>query len=213
MQQCKHDDTLHTLGGIYAVCRHVIDTTRLPSVIIDLGSRHGEGFEQLGCHYPHARYIFVEPTSQCAPYIADVIASHPDADCQFIRGVLGVERSKVNINIFPNDGDQSSNLYSDRGNVYGVPSIEVVDVLPYDTIELHDDDVVFAKVNIEGAEYELIESDFFRRIDHFVMEAHNGIIHGKTYVDIINALAPMYDLTTYGQKSYKYCFIVGHRRI
>ena len=195
------------------MCLHVVGSmVRQPTLIIDLGSRHGEGFEQFGCHFADARYVFVEPTKSCARYIDDVILTNPAANIQFVRGVLGDVASTIPMNVFPHDNDMSSNLYSDRKCVYGQPSVEIVDVLPYDVIKIKQDDVVFAKVNIEGAEYDLIETPFFDKIDSFVMEVHNGITR-QTYVDAVASLLPRYELTSYGNTSYKYCFLIGHRRI
>lgn len=210
MAYLGHDNSWLARGDIYQISCEVAHN---PKTILDMGSRHGEGYGVLGRQFPWATYIFIEPAPQCKPkirkVIADAQAADEDARFYFMEGVLGEKRGTMDLMVFPGDDDQSSNFYTDRGGMYGQASKVEVQVFPYD--ELPYDTIDFAKINIEGAEYDLIESDFFNRIQSFVMEVHNRHVPGKTYIDAIEALKDRYDLTTYGTVGYKYCYIIGHR--
>lgn len=205
-----HDNSYLTHGGIYEVSNFVIKTTNSsPTVILDMGSRHGEGYDRLGVNFPDATYIFVEPMPDCLTHITKKCTQYPDRKLKLIDGILSENEGAVILKTFAGDDHQSSNLYTDRGAAYGQPIPVEVKLIPYTVLDEHEN-IDFAKINIEGGEYELVQSKFFDKIEHFVIELHN-FIPGKSYNDVITLLQDHYDLTTYGNLSYKYCYVVGHR--
>jgi len=205
-----HNDHYTSLNGIYLVSNEIIKSNfeNSPKVILDLGSRHGEGFLELGINYS-SKYIFVEPSPRCISKIEELIKGYPEREFQFIKGILGNSDDSTDLLLFPKDNDYSANLYSKRKRRYGRAKKERIKIFNYSVIE--EEIIDFSKINIEAGEYELITSDFFNKIQYFVMEAHNNLIPGKTYKDIIKTLENRYDLTTYGNLENKYSFIIGSK--
>jgi len=195
------------MKSIYHVCRFVCENIK-PKIILDLGSRYGEGFDLFGNFFKGV-YIFVEPNPKCFEKITDVIEKFKGLNSfEFFPGVLGEKEGTSKMKIFSSDNDQSSNLYTDRSGKYGETEEIEINVFPYEKIE--SESINFAKINIEGGEYDLIESGFFNKIQNFIMEVHNHEwIEGKSYKDILDRLGSDYDMMTYGNLNYKYCFIVG----
>jgi FkbM family methyltransferase len=178
-----------------------------PDVILDFGARRGEGYELFGAQYPDATYIFIEPSPRCKSHIEAVIERYNTYNLLLIHGILGDNAGLTKFFLFENDNDQSGNLYSNRTGTYGATELIDINIVSYDMIPHTIID--FAKINIEGGEYELINSSFFQKIQMFVMEAHNMHVPGKTYKDVIETLKDEYDLHTCGDLSYKYCYIMG----
>lgn len=204
-----HGHNLGHPGGIYALCRSLAHDRTL-STILDLGARYGEGFEQFGLSVmkDDCEYICVEPSPRCIPKVNELIGQHPEHKIRLIPGVLGKSAGSVFLNMLDSDGDQSANLFSDRSGQYG-PSVQCeVPVFDYTAIP---DRIDFAKINIEGAEYQLIDDGVFDRFSAFVLEAHNEHVTGKTYRDVISALQDKFTLLSWGNLNYKYCFITGFK--
>ena len=205
MAYLGHDKSFD--GGIYKLCKLVTASSTLRK-IVDLGARHGEGYEAFGNVHPDASYVLVEPYKACYGKIHEVMDKFPQRDIEHVAGILGDDWGTREFITFPGDDHQSSNLYSHRDGKYGQPEKTQVSVLPYGEVLT---DVDFAKINIEGAEYELIEHETFDNINMFVMEVHNGLYPGKGFSDVIEGLKDRYDLTSYGNIKYKYCFVSGIR--
>ena len=187
--------------SIYDYCP---DVAQSPRVVVDMGAHQGAGYRQLRSMYPDATIHLVEPVRDCIDALR--AASSQDENVVIHPYAVGREDSITVINTFESDGRQSSNLYSDRGGVYGSPVKEVIRVASYRQLPTHID---LAKINIEAGEFDLLETDFFDRIDSFVMEAHNNLIPGKTWQDVVKSLEGKFDLLTAGNLNYKYCFVMG----
>jgi hypothetical protein len=112
--------------------------------------------------------------------------------------------------LLDDDDDQSGNLFSDRSGRYG-PSIPTP-VKTYDHRSVLPVIIDFAKVNIEGGEYELIDTGFFDKVESFVMEVHNEHVPNMNIDYAINMLTRRFDLELWGERSYKYCFLNGKRK-
>jgi len=175
-----------------------------PRVVVDLGAHQGEGYHQLREMFPNAVIHLVEPVEDCVESLQRAVGGDQNAIIH-PYAIGSFEREEM-INTFSSDGRQSSNLYSDREGVYGKAVLVPTRVMSYRILpEIID----LAKINIEAGEFELLETDFFDRVGAFVMEAHNRHIPGKTWKDIIDALQDKFDLSTFGNLNYKYCFITG----
>ena len=175
-----------------------------PRVVVDLGAHRGDGYRQLRRMYPDAVIHLVEPMQDCV----DAIMTAVEGDSSTIvhSCAIGRHESTMLINSFPSDDRQSSNFYSDRGGRYGKPTQVPVRVMSYEDLPRR---INLAKINIEAGEFDLLQTDFFDRIDSFVMEAHNNLIPGKTWVDVVQALETKFDMVTTGDLNYKYCFVLG----
>ena len=194
--------------SIYNACTVMTDKKKLTN-IVDLGARHGEGYEEFGILHPESKYTFVEPSARCAPKIKNVIDKFPNKNIEYINGILDVKQGTAKFKQFENDNDQSGNFFTNRGGQYG--KVCEYDVRVFDYNKLFSK-ISFVKCNIEGAEYELINSGFFDMVDMFVMEAHNNHIPGKSYLDIVNSLSDKFDLEVWGNTNYKYCFVNGIKK-
>ena len=195
-------------GGIYGLCNQVaVAFSGQKLTVIDMGSRHGEGFVEFGTHFD-CHYEFVEPSPRCLPKIEDVIRENPGRSFRLHSGVMGGQPGSIILNVFESDGDQSANVFSDRQGRYGRSEQVTVPVIPYDEmLSCYD----IAKINIEGGEYQLLDDNVFDRFGTFVMEAHNQHVKGKNYQTLIEGLQDKFDIFSYGNLMYKYCFLVGLR--
>jgi FkbM family methyltransferase len=192
---------------IYDACNKLTSNKRL-NVIVDLGARHGEGYEKFGINHPNSQFYFIEPSPRCLPHINKIIKKHGN-NLHVIDGVLGEKDKTIQFYQLHNDDDQSGNLFSDRKKQYG--PAKIIDVKMYDFKNIFKN-IDFLKINIEGAEYSLIEQGFFNLVDSFVMEVHNAHVPNKNYNDVLASLSTHFHLEIWGDTSYKYCFINGVRK-
>jgi FkbM family methyltransferase len=193
------------IKNIYDLC---IDMGENPGVIVDLGAHMGDGYSRLREAFPSARILLVEPMPDCVQVLQSLVDN--DSNVSILPFAVGKEEKICQIYCFESDGRQSSNFYSDRGGQYGSPKQIDVEVVTPSSLPSRID---LAKINIEAGEFELLDTDFFDRIDRFVLEAHNSHIPGKSWRDLIEALKDKFDLWTSGNLSYKYCFIMGVKKI
>lgn len=202
--------------NIYTRCQSFIVNNDLkPNLIVDFGAHFGESFQFLS-KFCRKHYVFIEPCPSSIQEIQKVMAAIKDdsVNVHLINSVLGEENGQTKLVVFPESDNQSANLFSDRGRS-SQQSVEIVDVpvMSYkDFSEYFPQKIDFAKINIEGAEYKLIEDGFFKdKIDSFVMEIHNIHVPGKTWRDAVSMLENDFDIETFGDLNYKYCFMSGKR--
>lgn len=200
-------------AGIYGACNHVASKLNHIKTIVDLGARHGEGYELFGKKFEDSTYVFVEPSPRCIPIIQQKIALEVGKDLRLIDGVIGKDSHEVEFFLLESDHDQSGNLYSDRKGIYGKSDTVSVKSYDYRKIVKEIGQIDFLKCNIEGGEYDLLETTFFDNVKAFVMEAHNAHVPGKTYLDVLDKLNDKFDMEVWGDTNYKYCFINGIRKI
>lgn len=195
---CKHK--------IYDICALLIKATLQQRVrcIVDMGARHGEGHDALNelCD----EYVFIEPNPACIDVLVSRFTNAQHVT--LLPYAVGSHAGTAKLITFSADDHQSSNLFSDRGLQYGDASIVDVQCINHRDV-CADSMIDFCKVNIEGSEYDLLEGDFFDRVGAFVIEAHNGLREGMSYVDVINAVSVTHALCVLGNPFYKYCFVVG----
>lgn len=193
---------------IYDASVHLTSGRNISS-IVDLGARHGEGYELFGRHHPGASYTFVEPSNRCIPNINKLIEKYSDANLRLIDGILDKQDGEANFYQLENDNDQSGNLFFDRNGLYGKATIQKVKVYDFKNFF---DKIDFVKCNIEGGEYQLIDSGFFDIVNAFSMEVHNEHVPNKTYRNVIQELDQNFDLEIWGDVKYKYCFVNGRKK-
>lgn len=199
-------------SDIYDASYKLAKALKSVNVIVDLGARHGEGYDRLGQYFPDAKYIFVEPSPRCIPNILEKMKKLDDK-VRLVQAALGDSDYKTDFFILESDDDQSGNMYTDRNGTYGNSSLTKIDVCNYRNFVSEVGHIDFLKCNIEGGEYELIETSFFDSVTAFVMEAHNKHIKDKTYIDVVRKLGDMFDLEIWGDVNYKYCFINGIKKV
>jgi FkbM family methyltransferase len=202
---------------IYSLSRDLLELNDIkPDLVIDFGSRHGESIDELAPFCPSGcNFVFVEPVPKCVKLIEKRIAeTELDLKFKVIPAVFGRDHGTIKFHIFETDNDQSANAFTNRGGRYGDAGQITVPVIPYGTLDVMYPDlqIDFAKVNIEGSEYGLIEDGFFKqRIKSFVMEVHNHHVENRTWKNAVECLCDDFDLVTYGNLDSKYCLMTGIR--
>lgn len=194
--------------NIYDACVKLSEGKKI-STIVDLGARHGEGYESFGINHKEAVYHFVEPSKRCIPHIQSIIDKYPNQKLELIQGVIGSSDCEIDFYQLSKDNDQSGNLFSNRSGQYG--NAEIYKVKSYD-FKTTFKKIDFLKCNIEGGEYQLIEDGFFDIVDFFVLEAHNNHVKGKNYKNAVKGLEENFNLEIWGDIYHKYCFINGKRK-
>lgn len=208
-----HDATKKT---IYNLSQEFIRSNGIKAnLMVDFGARHGESLEFLG-EFCEGDYVLVEPAPRCIERVKESILKNLTARFRIhlFDFIVGKERGTVDLNTFEGDDDQSANVFTDRGGRYGPAQIVTVPVMPYEVFDERFPGrmIDFAKVNIEGGEYQMIEDGFFhRKVRSFVMELHNAHIEDRTWRNAMEALQDSFDLWTSGDLGYKYCFMSGIR--
>lgn len=201
-------------SDIYHACREMTkDRLLTPSLVVDLGARHGEGLEAFASSLPSGSvYYMIEPSPRCFPHVIEAMErfSRSDIITHILDGALTSKSGTRMFHLLDDDDDQSGNLFSDRSGRYG-PSIPTP-VKTYDHRSVLPVIIDFAKVNIEGGEYELIDTGFFDKVESFVMEVHNEHVPNMNIDYAINMLTRRFDLELWGERSYKYCFLNGKRK-
>lgn len=182
--------------------------------IIDFGARHGEGLEKLSSFC--TQYVFIEPSPRCSEYIRSAIEAVPNKICHVYNCVFGANVDTVKFNILETDDDQSGNLYTDRDGAYGKAEIIDVEMRQVRGLYKFKDEsglIPFIKMNIEGGEYDLLENtDLFDNVNMFCLEAHNRHVKGRDVNFLIEALSQKFDIKSYGDLNYKYCFLTGIKK-
>lgn len=202
--------------NIYQLSQEFIATHQKQiEFLVDFGARHGESFESLG-HLCDGDYVFIEPNARAAVVIRELIKK---LNCEvprlhLVEGVIAKESGPIELFIFENDSDMSSNLFSDRKGKYGAASKALASAISYD--DFHDqfkqyNQIDFAKINIEGGEYQFIADGYFNKISSFVMELHNEHVPNRTWRDALKDLSDNFDVWTHGDLNYKYCYMSGIR--
>ncbi len=202
------------IANIYQCARELIISKNLNvNLLVDFGARHGESFDTLG-ELCQGDYIFVEPVPKAADVISHIIKKRPEKRLHLLRAIVADVGGTAEMHTFERDDDQSSNVYTNRNGRYGDSKLITVDVVPYKIFdELFPGQMIdFAKVNIEGSEYKMIEDGFFhKKVNAFIFELHNEHVEGKSWKDAVDMLSDTFDITTYGDVNYKYCFMTGVR--
>ena len=210
-----------SIKDIYDLSRKFIAEKELAiGLLVDFGARHGESYEFLR-EFCHGDYVFVEPAPRAAAVVSGLVESinsiveDPSTPrSHLIPAILGKSVGSIDMHTFEGDDDQSSNVFSDRGGRYGKTEIVSVPIVPYEILDemFPGQRIDFAKINIEGGEYQLIEDGFFhKKIDAFVMELHNEHVKDRTWKNAVECLQDGFDIVTHGDLGYKYCFMSGVR--
>ncbi len=144
----------------------------------------------------------VDPTEKHKSALSDLVLKHKD---QFIHVPYGVCAENTTLNFFESNDNESGSLLTDHVNVIHDEgrSYEIKCLTPkslLDHIRLDSADIL--KLDIEGAEYQLLESIDLRELRHFqqiFVEFHHHAIQSYTYSDTLKAVE---NLTTIGFESF-----------
>lgn len=153
-------------------------------VVIDLGTNDGRFYNEFVNHFgldSIKEYIGVEPNTTL--YENHLIALMKNKNVKMINKAI-YRKSNVNINFTEVKNNEAGNILANSNNLfkwgeeapkeYLVQSITIGDLLKHFNIEYVD----YLKIDIEGAEYFLIETlneDICNKIDQISIEFHDFI--------------------------------------
>jgi FkbM family methyltransferase len=142
------------------------------SVVVDAGAYIGEWSETISQRYGATIHAF-EPVPSAFKRMQRRLADHPNVHMHKLG--LGADNERVTMSV---DGPGSS-MYASTG-VFGSTDVEIRDVVDvFDELGLHEIDVL--KVNIEGAEYDLLdrlaETDWLPRVRVLSVQFHEWHPH------------------------------------
>lgn len=209
MSYLYHNNETHNLD-IHGLClKTLIDFSKKPKNILDLGAHHGQGVKKLFDQLNNVeKYMMVEPAPKCIKIIENMLLELKNDKLSLVSGVINKTEGEITFFDMPNT-DESSNLFGARVG-YGTPEEISVKMHPFQSLGHFD----FVKCNIEGHEYKLIEDGFFDQVDSFLIEIHQRHVKKTndeyyTITDAINVLKDKFDLVSHGQLQHKYCFLAG----
>lgn len=140
-------------------------------LIIDCGSNIGLSILYFKAHYPNARILGFEPDPVLYPYLEDNIARNHLTAVQLFNAALD---KSPNVLTFYSDGEHSSTLekYLSETPPAGWTKYEVPCVRLYDYLT---EPVDFLKMNIEGAEWEVLADSEgrLRQVREMAIEYHH----------------------------------------
>ena len=148
------------------------DSSRPDPLILDCGSNIGGAILYYKHIYPKARVIGFEPDPTIFPYLQENVSRNGLQDVQLVQAALAAKEMTLT---FYSDGRSGSYLAGTRSadpssqhwTKYDVPCIRLRNFL--------NEPVDFLKMNIEGAEWEVLEDieDVLRNIEAMVIEYHH----------------------------------------
>jgi FkbM family methyltransferase len=147
------------------------DAMRPDPLILDCGSNIGMSILYFKQRYPRARIIGFEPDPAIVPFLECNIAGNNLKDVRCVQAALSCDGEKK---IFFSDGICGSGLAETltRENSHGWKQYEVSCMRLRDYLT---EPVDFLKMNIEGAEYEVLadSEDRLRQIREMIIEYHH----------------------------------------
>lgn len=147
------------------------DAMRPDPLILDCGSNIGMSILYFKQRYPRARIVAFEPDPDIIPFLESNIAGNNLKDVRWLQTALSRDSEKK---IFYSDGICGSGLSetltrenSHAWKQYEVPCMRLRDYLT--------EPVDFLKMNIEGAEYEVLadSEDRLRQVREMIIEYHH----------------------------------------
>jgi FkbM family methyltransferase len=145
--------------------------TRSDPLVLDCGSNIGLSIFYFKHVYPEARIVGFEPDEQIFPYLERNVARNKLHGVRLVQAALSSTEGRSE---FFSDGKYggglAENLMSNRAQDWVRSKVRSVRLREY----LHDP-VDFLKMNIEGAEYDVLKDseDLLRQINEMIIEYHH----------------------------------------
>jgi FkbM family methyltransferase len=143
------------------------ETQRHDPLILDCGSHIGMTILYFKYVYPKARIVGFEPDPTIFPYLQENIARNGLADVRLVQVALGGREGTLPFYSDGMDGSSLAEHVAAGGVRYDVPCIRLRDYLT--------ESVAFLKMNIEGAEWEVLAdiADRLPLVQQMVIEYHH----------------------------------------
>ena len=166
-------------------------------VILDVGTGDDPDFSRLMVSNYKTRCFCVDPTRKHASALREVAAA--EVLIEFLPYALGSTSGSAEF--FESDENMSGSLLAGHQNISNAAhtaySVRQVTLTELADIVAPAAKVAIAKIDIEGAEYDLIagaSSASLRRFGQLIIEFHHGRISGITRRDTLDAIAKMESL-------------------
>lgn len=170
-------------------------------IVLDVGTGDDPDFSRLMVSNYRARCVCVDPTRKHAPALSAIAAAEPLIE--FLPYALGPTSGHVEF--FESDKNMSGSLLVGHQNIsreaHTAYSVRQVTLAELADLVAPGAKIAIAKIDTEGAEYELVEnttSDDLRRFGQLIIEFHHGRVQGITRRDTLKAIAKM---EAHGMKS------------
>jgi FkbM family methyltransferase len=170
------------------VCRFIQSGAQRRGLFIDCGSNLGQGFDQFSQHYSsaHFDYLLIEPNPFCVQALHKMYESF-EGNLRILPEAAGTSFGEVKFYGLK----ESGNLFSEGGSILADHNSECytpseADVLTVNQfrfsnlifVERQKYDVLIVKMDIEGAEYsvleDLLESNLHKAICILYIEFHSS---------------------------------------
>jgi FkbM family methyltransferase len=171
-------ELLHSLQEIFVDDIYKIHFNTSSPYIIDCGANIGLSVIYLKTQYPQARIIAFEPDPVNFKFLEKNIRSSKFTDVELRNEAIWKDNSTLE---FVSDGTLGSKLVADadNSNIIKVKATRLKDLL--------DQKVDFLKMDIEGAEYEVLKDcgKSLKNIDHLFIEFHGFFTKMYELTDIL----------------------------
>ncbi len=150
-------------------------------VIIDCGANIGVGCLFFKKTYPNAKIYAIEPNKDIAKYLYTNIKVNEANNVKIIESAAWIDTNGINLSQETND---SSSIYGET-NVVNVTSIRLRDLInSFDFVD-------FLKIDIEGAEYEVLKDciDVLHKVENIFLEYHSFRKMPQKLDEILNILS------------------------
>jgi len=121
---------------------------------VDVGANIGQTMLRLKTIYPESDYLGFEPNSTCASYVQKLIKTNRFKNCTIHNAGLSTEIGILQLEKDSDTDSRASVVSNFRPNFFSTK--ESVLVLDYQSFYL-DKEVNFIKIDVEGAEYEVLK--------------------------------------------------------
>jgi FkbM family methyltransferase len=147
------------------------DSDRTDPLIVDCGSNIGGSILYYKSIYPRARIIAFEPDPAIFPYLQENVSRNKLQDVQLLQAALSAQEGWLTFYSDKKSGSCLGKIPSDKLNKHW----EKCDVQCLQLRDFLAEPVDFLKMNIEGAEWEVLEAsqDLLRNIGQLIIEYHH----------------------------------------
>jgi FkbM family methyltransferase len=161
------NELLHAIDEIFLQELYKINFDKISPLIIDCGAHIGVSVLYLKTKYPEAEIIAFEPDNINFDILSKNVASSNFSKITLRKEAVWIETTELS---FTNDGNMSSKIatVSESGNQSLTKAIRLKDLL--------NRNIDFLKLDIEGAEYQIIEDiqDELKNVNYLFIEYHGS---------------------------------------
>ena len=160
---------LHSLDEIFVEQVYKFKPNNDEKLIIDCGANIGLSAIYLKRIFPNSKIIAIEPDQQVFSQLSDNISAFGlTKDVELLQAAAWTENGTLTFLSEGSVGGHLTEATTENPNTVSVQSVRLKDVL-------EDKNVFFLKIDIEGAEYEVMKDikDHLQKVDNLFIEYHS----------------------------------------